>query len=188
MSFGSPQWKKNDQQDCSFQIHYSSYEPHKWFQVNEKERFSLNPLLTRILPEDRKMTMGQFSELYIAAPSLDLAYWGDFGSTKGSEASAMHVSGKLLAEVIRRNPHTFRIFSPDELMSNKLDAVFEVEGIGHRNFQTDPDSMTKEPNKGGRIIEMLSEHTLQGFSQGYSLTGRTCLFPSYESFIGVSFR
>jgi xylulose-5-phosphate/fructose-6-phosphate phosphoketolase len=77
-----------------------------------------------------------------------------------------------------RNPSSFRIFSPDELVSNKLDAVFEHTG---RNFQWDPESRAK----GGRVIEILSEHTCQGMLQGYTLTGRTGLFPSYESFLGI---
>jgi xylulose-5-phosphate/fructose-6-phosphate phosphoketolase len=70
------------------------------------------------------------------------------------------------------------MFSPDELESNKLSAVFEVTG---RNFQWDKFSK----NQGGRVIEILSEHTCQGFMQGYTLTGRTALFPSYESFLGI---
>ena len=77
-----------------------------------------------------------------------------------------------------RNPKTFRIWSPDELESNKLDAVLRDS---NRNFQPDPASR----NKGGRVIEVLSEHLCQGMLQGYTLTGRTGLFPSYESFIGI---
>jgi xylulose-5-phosphate/fructose-6-phosphate phosphoketolase len=77
-----------------------------------------------------------------------------------------------------RNPKSFRIFSPDELVSNKLDAVFQVTG---RDFQWDPDSRAT----GGRIVEILSEHTCQGMLQGYTLTGRTGLFPSYEAFLGI---
>lgn len=77
-----------------------------------------------------------------------------------------------------RNPTTFRIFSPDELVSNKLDAVLDDSG---RNFQWDIASR----GKGGRVIEILSEHTCQGMLQGYTLTGRTGLFPSYEAFLGI---
>jgi xylulose-5-phosphate/fructose-6-phosphate phosphoketolase len=77
-----------------------------------------------------------------------------------------------------RNPKTFRIFSPDELVSNKLDAVLDE---GDRNFQWDVASR----GKGGRVIEILSEHTCQGMLQGYTLTGRTGLFPSYEAFLGI---
>src|ERR1700761_4149485 len=77
-----------------------------------------------------------------------------------------------------RNPTTFRMFSPDELVSNKLDAVFDQT---NRNFQWDPDSRAC----GGRVVEILSEHTCQGMLQGYTLTGRTGVFPSYESFLGI---
>ena len=77
-----------------------------------------------------------------------------------------------------RNPTTTRLWSPDELTSNKLDVILEFTG---RNFQWDPESRAK----GGRVIEILSEHTCQGMLQGYTLTGRTGIFPSYESFLGI---
>ena len=83
-----------------------------------------------------------------------------------------------MINLFSRNPKSFRIFSPDELVSNKLDAVFQVTG---RDFQWDPDSRAS----GGRIVEILSEHTCQGMLQGYTLTGRTGLFPSYEAFLGI---
>lgn len=170
-----------------FFFFYSSYDPHQWFQLDDDSTLKINPLVTKMLPNNRKDTMGQLAELYEPTLTLDLSPWKDFGSKDGENVSAMQVGGKLLADAIQRNPHGFRMFSPDELESNKLDAVFEVEGIGHRNFQTDSSSMIQKerPNKGGRVIEMLSEHTLQGFAQGYSLTGRTCIFPSYESFLGI---
>jgi xylulose-5-phosphate/fructose-6-phosphate phosphoketolase len=90
----------------------------------------------------------------------------------------MMTVAKYLTTVVEKNPKSFRIFSPDEFASNKLDAIFEKT---HRQFQWDPETA----NNGGRVIEMLSEHTLQGFMQGYTLTGRTGLFPSYEAFIGI---
>lgn len=77
-----------------------------------------------------------------------------------------------------RNPQSFRIFSPDELESNKLGATLRKSG---RNMQWDVTSRAK----GGRVIEILSEHTCQGMMQGYTLTGRTALFPSYEAFLGI---
>jgi xylulose-5-phosphate/fructose-6-phosphate phosphoketolase len=83
-----------------------------------------------------------------------------------------------LADTVKRNPNSFRVFSPDELASNKLDDVFEVTT---RNMQWDPESA----HKGGRVTEMLSEHTLQGWLQGYTLTGRHGVFPSYEAFLGI---
>ena len=84
--------------------------------------------------------------------------------------------GEYVKKIVELNPETFRIFSPDELTSNKLDAAFEIT---HRNFQWDPETA----NNGGRVSEMLSEHTLQGWLQGYTLTGRHGLFPSYERYV-----
>jgi xylulose-5-phosphate/fructose-6-phosphate phosphoketolase len=63
-------------------------------------------------------------------------------------------------------------------VSNKLDALLEDGG---RNFQWDVASR----DKGGRVIEILSEHTCQGMLQGYTLTGGTGLLPSYEAFLGI---
>lgn len=90
----------------------------------------------------------------------------------------MQAIGALLDQTLVDNPKSIRIFSPDELVSNKLDAVFNHTT---RNFQWDEFANAR----GGRVIEILSEHMCQGFLQGYTLTGRTGLFPSYESFLGI---
>jgi len=92
--------------------------------------------------------------------------------------------GLYLKEVVRRNQHTFRIFCPDELESNQLNAVFDVT---HRNFQWPTSKFDSyiAQNDGGRVLEILSEHTCQGWMQGYTLTGRHSLFPSYEAFLGI---
>lgn len=91
--------------------------------------------------------------------------------------------GQYLKEVIARNPHNFRIFSPDELESNQLAEVFDTT---HRNYQwpTKPfDSHIS--SSGGRVSEVLSEHNCQGWLQGYLMTGRHGCFPSYEAFLGI---
>ena len=90
----------------------------------------------------------------------------------------MQIIGELLDQTFVDNPHSIRLFSPDELVSNKLDAVFNHTT---RNFQWDEFANAR----GGRVIEILSEHMCQGFLQGYTLTGRTGVFPSYESFLGI---
>jgi xylulose-5-phosphate/fructose-6-phosphate phosphoketolase len=90
---------------------------------------------------------------------------------------------KYLQVVIQRNPHTFRIFSPDELESNKLGAVLEVT---KRNYQWPiPPHNEEISSHDGRVIEILSEHTCQAWLQGYLLTGRHGLFPSYEAFLNI---
>lgn len=84
--------------------------------------------------------------------------------------------------VIKDNPTTFRIFSPDELESNQLN-VFKST---HRDYQwpLKPTDTYISPND-GRVLEILSEHTCQAWMQGYVLTGRHALFPSYEAFLGI---
>lgn len=96
--------------------------------------------------------------------------------------SNVHAIVPLLEDIIRKNPDNFRIFSPDELESNKLN-VFEVT---HRDYQWPLKSIdTNIGEKDGRVLEILSEHTCQGWMQGYALTGRYTLFPSYEAFFGI---
>lgn len=131
-----------------------------------------------IIPTDDHKKLGQRKETYDVYQPLEVADWQKFSSRKGTQESCMKASGQFLDQVLVDNPRRLRIFSPDELVSNKLDAVFKHTS---RNFQWDPDCFAK----GGRVIEMLSEHTLQGFLQGYTLTGRVGVFPSYESFLGI---
>lgn len=94
-----------------------------------------------------------------------------------------HQLSKYLKGVIEHNPKTFRIFSPDELESNRLTAILETT---NRNFQwpTNPHDENIGPNN-GRVLEILSEHTCQAWLQGYLLTGRHGIFPSYEAFLGI---
>jgi xylulose-5-phosphate/fructose-6-phosphate phosphoketolase len=90
---------------------------------------------------------------------------------------------KYLKEVITQNPSNFRIFSPDELESNQLDAVFDVT---HRNYQWPIKPFDSfQSRSDGRVIEVLSEHNCQGWLQGYLITGRHGMFPSYEAFLGI---
>ena len=155
----------------------------EWLEsYNPKELFTKEGGVTEgvasIIPKDDKKKLGQQPCTYDAHEELSIPDWKKYGVKKGDQASCMLTIGELLAQVVDDNPKSIRIFSPDELISNKLDAVFRHTG---RNMQWDEFSNAR----GGRVIEMLSEHTLQGFLQGYTLTGRTGLFPSYESFLGI---
>lgn len=102
--------------------------------------------------------------------------------TMGS--SSMRRAGAYLTEVfIRSNKdRNFRLFSPDETYSNKLDQVFEATS---RTWQWPLKDWDKDVARDGRVVEMLSEHSLQGLIQGYVLTGRHGIFASYEAFIQV---
>jgi xylulose-5-phosphate/fructose-6-phosphate phosphoketolase len=99
-----------------------------------------------------------------------------------TDAEATRVFGKLLRDVVRSNRTNFRLFGPDETVSNRLDAVFETTDR-QWEAETSPDDefLAKE----GRVLEVLSEHQCQGWLEGYLLTGRHGLFNSYEAFIHI---
>jgi xylulose-5-phosphate/fructose-6-phosphate phosphoketolase len=90
------------------------------------------------------------------------------------------VLGVYLAEVMRRNPGDFRLFGPDETASNRLDAVYEVTD---KVFSGEIRASDEHLAPSGRVMEILSEHTCQGWLEGYLLTGRHGLFSCYEAFI-----
>ncbi|KAI8671755.1 hypothetical protein NCS57_00651600 [Fusarium keratoplasticum] len=134
--------------------------------------------ILEIIPQKDEKRLGQLKQTYDPYKALKLPDWKPFSVEISQQSSCMQQTGKFLDKVITENPKSFRIFSPDELESNKLNAVLEHTG---RNFQWDEYSRAQ----GGRVIEILSEHCCQGWMQGYTLTGRTALFPSYESFLGI---
>jgi xylulose-5-phosphate/fructose-6-phosphate phosphoketolase len=102
--------------------------------------------------------------------------------TMGS--SSMRRAGLYLKEVFRLNDEhkNFRLMSPDETYSNKLDEIFSVTS---RAWVWPNEEWDKDMSHTGRVMEMLSEHNLQGLTQGYVLTGRHAIFASYEAFIQV---
>ncbi|KAF2804032.1 D-xylulose 5-phosphate/D-fructose 6-phosphate phosphoketolase [Mytilinidion resinicola] len=151
-----------------------SYNPEELF---NKDGSPVKRILD-IIPENDDKKLGQLKETYDPYIDLKVPDWTGLAVEKGGEESCMQLCGKLMGKAFQDNPRTLRIFSPDELESNKLGAVFDHT---NRNFQWDEFSN----GRGGRVIEILSEHCCQAFMQGYTLTGRTALFPSYESFLGI---
>jgi xylulose-5-phosphate/fructose-6-phosphate phosphoketolase len=100
-------------------------------------------------------------------------------------AGSVPALGNFLREVMRNNMTNFRVFGPDETESNQLQALFEVGKkvwLGEY-FPEDSDGGELAPN--GRVMEMLSEHTVEGWLEGYLLSGRHGLINSYEPFIHV---
>jgi xylulose-5-phosphate/fructose-6-phosphate phosphoketolase len=103
----------------------------------------------------------------------------------GTQASSVTLMGHFLREVMRKNMHSFRVFGPDETQSNQLQAIYEVAKkvwLGEY-FEEDADGGELAPN--GRVMEMLSEHTVEGWLEGYLLSGRHGFINSYEPFIHV---
>jgi xylulose-5-phosphate/fructose-6-phosphate phosphoketolase len=99
-------------------------------------------------------------------------------------AEATKVLGDFLRDIMKRNldSKNFRIFAPDELTSNRLGAVLEVTNrVWVENTIPEDDHLAPE----GRVMEMLSEHTCQGWLEGYLLTGRHGFFTTYEAFVHV---
>lgn len=93
--------------------------------------------------------------------------------------------GVLLRDVMRLNMHNFRVFGPDETASNKLTAVYEAsEKIWNAEYFPE-DADGAEISLDGRVMEMLSEHTLEGWLEGYLLTGRHGFFSCYEAFVHI---
>ncbi|PIN93087.1 phosphoketolase [Candidatus Pacearchaeota archaeon CG10_big_fil_rev_8_21_14_0_10_31_24] len=132
---------------------------------NNKHAYCTKTYEKLILPDIKK-----FSE--------DAKIPGTIGS------SSMRRTGAYLNEVFKlnRKNKNFRLFSPDETYSNKLDEVFKTTS---RAFVWPLKPWDKDLAPNGRVIEMLSEHSLQGLAQGYNLTGRHMIFASYEAFIEI---
>ena len=95
------------------------------------------------------------------------------------------VLGHYLAQVIKRNMTNFRVFGPDETASNKLQAMYQVSGKTWEEPILPQDADGGFLSSNGRVMEMLSEHTLEGWLEGYVLTGRHGLFNTYEAFVHI---
>jgi len=111
-------------------------------------------------------------------------YAVDCPSPGATIAEATKVLGDYLRDVMKKNMDSknFRVFAPDELASNRLSAIFEVTGRTWLD-PTIPEDDHLTPD--GRVMEILSEHTCQGWLEGYLLTGRHGFFTTYEAFVHV---
>jgi len=100
------------------------------------------------------------------------------------QAADTHVLGEFLRDVISLNKEqrNFRIFGPDETLSNRLNAVFDVTD---RQWEARTKENDEFLSTDGRVLEMLSEHQCEGWLEGYLLTGRHGLFNCYEAFIHI---
>jgi xylulose-5-phosphate/fructose-6-phosphate phosphoketolase len=94
-------------------------------------------------------------------------------------ASSTTQSAKYMRDIIRQNPENFRFMCPDETESNKFMALFEATD---RAYMWPVKSYDENLAPDGRVMEILSEHNIQGWLQGYLLTGRHGIFVTYEAF------
>ncbi|MCW1970400.1 MAG: phosphoketolase family protein [Anaerolineae bacterium] len=163
-----------------------SYQPETAFDASGKlvpELRALAPVGTRRMSANPHANGGVLRKDLIMP---DFRRYGiEIGKPGQIEVENTKPLGVFLRDVMRNNPTNFRVFGPDENTSNKLNAIYEVSKKFWlaEYFEEDADGGELSPN--GRVLEMLSEHTLEGWLEGYLLTGRHGFFSTYESFVHV---
>jgi xylulose-5-phosphate/fructose-6-phosphate phosphoketolase len=162
-----------------------SYKPEQFFDETGK----LIPELAELVPKgNRRMGANPHANGGLLLKDLKLPDFRDYAvdvSKPGTGvAESTRVMGQFLRDVMKLNMENgnFRVFGPDETASNRLGALFEVTD---RCWVADriPEDDHLAPD--GRVMEILSEHTCQGWLEGYLLTGRHGFFSTYEAFVHV---
>ncbi len=162
-----------------------SYRPEELFDGNG----TLRPEIAALAPAgERRMSANLHANGGALKRPLRLPDFGDYAvpvpAPGQSDAQATLQAGTFLRDVMRQNManRNFRIFGPDETASNRLQAVFEATD---RAWQAQTIPEDDHLARDGRVMEILSEHTCQGWLEGYLLTGRHGFFSCYEAFIHI---
>ncbi|HEY3557233.1 MAG TPA: phosphoketolase family protein [Kribbella sp.] len=145
------------------------------------------PELVELAPgPDLRMGSNPHANGGVLSRDLELPTVGEYAvpvKTPGAEdGEPTKVFGQYLRDAFRLNPDNLRLFGPDETESNRLNAVYEVTDKSWLAERRDTDNHLSPD---GRVLEILSEHTCQGWLEGYLLTGRHGLFSSYEAFVHI---
>ncbi|HET9234393.1 MAG TPA: phosphoketolase family protein, partial [Candidatus Eisenbacteria bacterium] len=160
-----------------------SYRPEELFDESGRFRSELKALA----PEgNRRMGANPHANGGLLLTELRLPDFAEYavkvaepGSTQSEDT---RVLGAFLRDVVKMNPRNFRIWGPDETLSNRLGAVFEASP---RQWEAEIDDTDEFLGREGRVMEVLSEHQCQGWLEGYLLTGRHGFFSCYEAFIHI---
>jgi len=163
-----------------------SYRPEELFD----EKGALLPELKALAPKGhRRMSANPHANGGVLRKELELPDFREYAVGVPSHGGAQHENtrplGEYLRDVLRRNPTSFRLFGPDETASNRLQAVYEASKKTWLADLLPEDADGGELAPDGRVMEMLSEHTLIGWLEGYLLTGRHGFFHTYEAFAHV---
>jgi xylulose-5-phosphate/fructose-6-phosphate phosphoketolase len=162
-----------------------SYRPDELFD----DYGALRPEIAALAPEgDRRMSANPHANGGILMRELELPsitnYAVKVDKPGKQDAEATAVMAEFLRDVLRASEtkRNFRLFGPDETVSNRLSHVFEVT---NRAWDAETLSYDEHLAPSGRVMEILSEHTCQGWLEGYLLTGRHGVFNCYEAFIHI---
>jgi xylulose-5-phosphate/fructose-6-phosphate phosphoketolase len=163
-----------------------SYRPEELFD----SKGSLVPELQALAPEgSRRISANPHANGGLLRKELEMPDFRDFAVAVKSPAvsyvSPTEVLGHFLAEVMRRNMTSFRVFGPDETASNRLAAIYAASKKTWLAEYKPEDADGGELDVSGRVMEILSEHTLEGWFEGYVLTGRHGFFSTYEAFVHI---
>jgi xylulose-5-phosphate/fructose-6-phosphate phosphoketolase len=163
-----------------------SYKPEELFDATG----ALVPELKTLAPTGRRrMSANPHANGGLLRKELELPDFRSYAVVVQSPGGVKHENtrplGEYLRDVMRRNPTEFRVFGPDETASNRLQALYEASKKAWMAEVLPEDLDGSELSPDGRVMEMLSEHTLIGWLEGYLLTGRHGFFHTYEAFAHV---
>jgi xylulose-5-phosphate/fructose-6-phosphate phosphoketolase len=178
--------KENPQHLQQLEDWLRSYKPEELFD----EQGSLIPELKALAPKGvRRMGANPHANGGLLRKSLRMPDFRDYAIEVAhpghQEVENTRPLGELLRDIMKLNSDNFRVFGPDENTSNKLDAIYEVSKKLWLADYLPEDADGGELSTNGRVMEILSEHTLEGWLEGYLLTGRHGFFSTYEAFVHV---
>ena len=163
-----------------------SYKPEELFDASGK----LVPELKALAPKgNRRMSANPHANGGLLRKELKLPDFRKYAVEVPTRGTAQYENtkplGEFLRDVMKNNMTSFRVFGPDETASNRLQAIYEVSKKTWMADMLPEDADGGELSRDGRVMEMLSEHTLLGWLEGYLLTGRHGFFHTYEAFAHV---
>jgi xylulose-5-phosphate/fructose-6-phosphate phosphoketolase len=178
--------KKNAQQLQLLEEWMRAQKPEQLFDANG----TLIPELKDLAPVGQhRMSANPHANGGILRKALRLPHFSDyevkFDGPGATEAENVPPLGAFLRDVMKLNMTNFRVFGPDENTSNKLQAIYQASKKFWIAEYFPEDQDGTELATDGRVVEMLSEHTMEGMLEGYLLTGRHGFLSSYEAFVHV---